>query len=126
MPFLFNQVAQDLAFLTLTESHLSGEISDVEIQIHNYTVFKTDRKDRSHRFIITYVRNDLALNTETLLSLSNGQAEVLVIQIKKLSLVVANIYCPPLCDKQNFSEIITMLQQEIEPVSLQTADKNYK
>jgi len=86
VPYL-SEIAQqeDLAFLALTESHLSEEISDTEIQMQNYTVFRTDRRDRSHGGTITYARNDLAPNAETLLSHSNGEAEVLMLHIKKLT-----------------------------------------
>ncbi|KAG0727745.1 hypothetical protein GWK47_034003 [Chionoecetes opilio] len=86
VPFLSDLAhKEDLAFLALTESHPSEKVNDVEIQLQNYTVFRTDRKDRSHGGTITYVRNDLASNTETLLSYSSGQAEVLLLHIKKLA-----------------------------------------
>ena len=45
---------QDLAndsnapFICITESHLHEDILDAELQIKNYTLFRSDRKGRTH------------------------------------------------------------------------------
>ena len=52
IPFL-----QDLA--CITETHLNEAILDAEIQLSNYTIYREDRKGRSHGGVCTYVRNDL-------------------------------------------------------------------
>ena len=75
-------------FIALTESHLTPDIRDEEVNIENYTLYRTDRINRSHGGVVLYVRDDIAASVEVLLSLSDGMNEVLVIEIKKRQEIV--------------------------------------
>ena len=63
---------EDFMFIVLTETHLSEGVTEAEINITNYTLFRIDRKERTHRGTIIYLRDDVALNAKTLLSYSDG------------------------------------------------------
>ena len=75
-------------FVALTESHLNPEILDAEVTLKNYTSFRTDRKNRTHGGVITYIRNDIAPSTKILKSFSNSQVELLVTLSQRLGLMI--------------------------------------
>lgn len=37
---------EDIDFMAITETHLSSDILDAEINLENYTIFRADRKER--------------------------------------------------------------------------------
>ncbi|KAK4324567.1 hypothetical protein Pmani_004778 [Petrolisthes manimaculis] len=58
-------------------------------------MYRTDRKNRSHGGVASYVRNDLAIEAELLLSYSNGVVEINMLHLKEVKLILVNIYRPP-------------------------------
>ena len=101
-------------FIALTETHLRGEVKNAEIHISNYTPFRTDREGRSHGGVILYVRNDLSLMTKQILSLSNGQVELVAVHVASRDLLLINCYRPPNCSLQNFKGAMDCMVQIIE------------
>ncbi len=89
--------------LALTESHLNDDIRDAEIMIDNYTIFRTDRSNhRKKGGVISYIHNQVASNTQVLLSESNAYTEAQVLCMQNIDTVVVNIYRPPACPPNNF------------------------
>ena len=77
----------------LTETWLSEEIEDAEIQIEDFSVFRADRKFRSRGGAAAYLRSDLMC--KSVLSYSNGVCEVILIKCKKLDMLFGVVYRPP-------------------------------
>ena len=100
-------------FIALTETHLKNEVKEAEIHINNYTPFRTDREGRSHGGVILYVRNDLSTGAKHLLSLSNGQVEIVAVLLTSRDLLLINCYRPPQCSTQNFKATVEAMGQMI-------------
>ena len=91
---------KDMLFIALTETWLQNH-KDAEVQVANYTVFRSDRNRKKKRRgrnsggVAMYIRNDLAASTETILRLSDGSNDALGVYIKELNLVAIVLYRPP-------------------------------
>ena len=111
---------QDLAhvsnapFILLTESHLNPQIMDAEIQIKNYTLYRSDRLNRSHGGVCTYIRNDLA--AEVILQDSNSYCDTLALKVLQLDLILINVYRPPGCPNELFLQTIETLKQMLKNI----------
>ena len=102
VPFLRELAAEeDPMFIALTETHLR-EVREAQINIYNYTTFEVDRETQSHGGVILYIRNDLAATTKTVLAVSNGEVELIIVHILPMNIMIINCYRPPQCSKENF------------------------
>ena len=101
-------------FLALTETHLGDNILDAEINIANYTLYRTDRLERSHGGIAIYLREELAANTEILETFSNSTTEMLALYVKKMDLIIVVIYRPPNTTFRNFKEAAEKIQHLLQ------------
>ena len=112
IPMLKELASEDNStFLALTETHLSSDIIDAEISIPGYTIFRTDRKDRSHGGVAVYVRDDFAASTEKLAGFSDGTIEFIVLYVKKLDLIIVNLYRPPSSTSESFSKVLDEVEK---------------
>lgn len=115
VPFLRELSAEvEPLVIALTETHLSSSVKDEEIQIKNYTPFRTDREIRSHGGAIIYVRNEISVDTKSLLSYSNGQVELIIIHLRKMNLIIVNCYRPPQCTLHNFTAAMEKVAKIME------------
>lgn len=115
VPFL-REIAEeeDPMFIALTETHLKSDVKEAEISITKYTPFRVDRETRSHGGVIVYIRNDLATDTKQILSVSNGQVEVIALQISPMGMIIVNCYRPPQCSTVNFTTALNMVKEAID------------
>ena len=104
-------IVSNAPFICLTETHLNPEILDAEIQIKNYTLFRSDRQGRTHGGVCTYVRNDLA--TSVILKDSNSYCDTLVLRIHQLNLLLINLYRPPKCPSNLFLQSLHTIKNII-------------
>ena len=100
--------------MAITESHLRPDVRNEKVNIENYTLFRTDRKNRSHGGVDMYVRDDLASSTSLLLSFSDGTIEVLVVKIQKKNQVVLVMYRPPGAGTENYISVMKKLKDILE------------
>ena len=63
--------------------------------------------------MINFIRSDLVPTTETLLSHSNGVVETSIIHIKKLKLVLINVYRLPNCNPNSFRTTISEITETL-------------
>ena len=90
----------DHLFLGLTESHLSVNILDAEIQIDGYNISRCDRAKRSHGGVLMYSHENYVCNS--VLTHSTDDCEILVNEFPELMMVVAIVYRPPGCSLAHF------------------------
>jgi hypothetical protein len=115
----------------ITESHLTAEVKDGEIQISEMTIFRCDRESTKKGGVVIYVNNKFAASTEVILSSSTGLVEMLVLKITRLNLILVTIYRPPRCPINDFSMAFTELerilneQQAPTPNIIITGDFNF-
>ena len=115
--------------MLLTETWLRNHL-DAEIQIENYTVFRTDRNRPKKKYgrnsggVAMYIRNDLAAMSEIVLQYSTGVIEALVLKIRSLNMLVCLIYRQPNdaaggneSTSAQFIELLQALTEEINSLS---------
>lgn len=91
-------------FVSLTETWLDGQL-EAEVSITDYCIYRSDRdfskriknkqKGRSSGGVACYVRKDLAVGMEEVLSFSNGVVECLVLYSKQLNIAIITVYRQP-------------------------------
>ena len=131
---LLTEMAQteNAVIISLTETHLTEDIREAEIEIPNFVPYRTDRpKQKKKGGVITYVANYLAAKTKLLFSESNLYTECQVLYIKDIDWVYINIYRSPACPTNKFnkqlikiSEVISSLPSPMPTIML-TGDLNF-
>ena len=79
--------------MIITESWLSNDISDAEVRIPNYNIYRADRSNRIRGGTCLYLRKDIA--ALMVLSFSNSVVEIICVKIPIIDTVIAGIYRPP-------------------------------
>lgn len=96
--------------MALTETHLSENVLDAEINMQNYTIYRADRIDRSHGGVAMYIKNNLTPTLEVLTKYSNKTTEMLAVHIKKLDLIIINVYRPPNTKMEDFRDLLKKIK----------------
>lgn len=131
-PKLLAEIAHNdnAVIISLTESHLTENIREAEINIPHYTYFRTDRSNqRKKGGVVTYVMSNQ--DTEVLLSESNSYVEAQIIYIRQIEIVYVNIYRPPACPTTKFNEPLTKINTILNslhsptPTIMLTGDLNF-
>ena len=110
-------------YIAVTESHLKTEISSTEISIDNYTLYRADRKDRSHGGVGLYVRNDLTARAKVIMGESNSETEVLVVSVCGSETLIVTIYRPPKAKYLGFRALLDNVKNVLNTNFAQT--RNY-
>ena len=101
--------------LCMTETHLSENIKDAEIKMKNYTIFRQDRTPGIQRGgVITYIRNDLALNTVDIAKGSHGICEYQITHLIANNVLLINMYRPPAADPNDFKVQMDEVNRKID------------
>ena len=102
VPYIENELIESSAIaFGLTETWLNKTHLQAETKIEGYELHRSDRqgrlakKGRSSGGAAIYVRNDVDITTETLLTFSNGVIESICLHLKSLNLVIINTYRSP-------------------------------
>lgn len=88
-------------FISLTETWLSEGHTAAKTHIDGYTLIKQDRTTRSKRRgrlsggVAIYVRDDIAVNSDTTFRFASGVIEALGIHLKSLNMIVVVTYRQP-------------------------------
>ena len=101
----------NLFFMALTETHLSHNILDAEININDFNILRQDRQNRSHGGVLLYIRKNTVTNT--LSSNSNQFCDYLLVEIPEHSLIIGVVYRPPNCPKTKFIPQMADISQKV-------------
>ena len=119
--YKINQL-QDLAlesnspFIVCTETWLSSDILDAEVNLKNYILYRSDRaKGRTHGGSCIYVRSDLT--SQMIMSHSNGTCDSLAVKVKNFEALVICMYRPPDTKFDDFKEALETVQETIDNVN---------
>ena len=107
-------------FICLTETHLNPDVLDAEISIEGYNLFRSDRLNRSHGGVCTYVRKDLAVVSE--IKDSNSYCDFQILYLPQLNLVITNVYRPPNCPESMFIETLQKVSSSLRGMESQKAN----
>ena len=110
-------VLENVSVIALTESHLTGDILDGEIEIDGFVCHRSDRVDRSHGGVIIYVKSNIS--STRVLEFSNSKCEAVGVLLEKCDTLILNIYRPPNCSEENisFEECLERVQLAISDYS---------
>jgi hypothetical protein len=98
----------DSLFIALTETHLNENVLSAELNIENYTLFRSDRINRKCGGVALYVKDGLGSCEE--LKFSNEYCECLIVKIQKMKTIVITVYRPPSCDGVHFENTLEVIQ----------------
>ena len=99
-------------FVCLQETHLHPGVLDAEINLKNFTTFRTDQQNCKNGGVVNYIREDLVVREE--FSFSNSYCESSAQHIPKLKLCLINIYRPPNCPSIYFQETLGLVEDFLE------------
>ena len=92
--YLYDTASSENAkIIVLTESHLSSDVKDCEIQMDGFDVHRCDRAIRSHGGVVVYTHKDV--KGDKILEISNSQCELIAVLVKKLKCLILGLYRPP-------------------------------
>ena len=97
--------------ISITESWLDSEISDTEVQIEGYTLFRADRKGRSRGGAACFMKSDL--NCVIYEEYSNGVVEYLIVKCKVLDVLIVTVYRPPDTSNSEWSDAVIKLESAV-------------
>ena len=124
-------IEQNAQIISLTESHLSDDLHEAEISIEGYNVFRKDRTNNRRRGgVITYLKDNLAITAQELTSGSIGLIEYQCLYIKRLDILLINVYRSPDSTTENFAEVLDALKEtannfSVCPNIIMTGDFNF-
>jgi ribonucleases P/MRP protein subunit RPP40 len=123
-------VEREVAVLGVTESWTHAEISDAEIKMVGYNVFRKDRNCELGRKkrgggVLLYVREDLIAHE---LENDDSKVEVLVVNLKVVgfgNLVMAVCYRSPSAEQEEVDSMMRLLKKYSEDATIIMGDFNY-
>ena len=83
----------------LTETHLTPDILDAEVNIDGYHLFRADRAGRQQGGVGVYIVDNLAADTSVVSTGSNGVTEHIVLYIRKVNIMHYFLTSPQLSVK---------------------------
>ena len=101
--------------IALTETHISDEIEDSEINIDGWSHFRGDRLNRKCGGTIIYVREGLTVSNET--SYSNEYCDMSGVFVSNRNLAIVSIYRPPACPSAKFSDMLSFMNKWLKSVT---------
>ncbi|KAL5268182.1 hypothetical protein ACHWQZ_G002141 [Mnemiopsis leidyi] len=102
-------------FIAITESWLKGYVTDAQVSIDNYQVFRSDRPDRVGGGCLLYVHDQLVVTkTDHYEDKSNN---MILCYAKSCNTLFAVVYRPPGQDTPGFKSVLDRIQENIDSLS---------
>ena len=111
IPFIRDEIQSNTKFtpfFALIETHLNKDHFDAEISIENYTVYRSDRKDRKGGGVALYIHNSLIVNS--IERYSDGMCESVIVFLKDANLYISVTYRPPKANEMSFKNCINTVK----------------
>ena len=106
---------ENIAILSLTESHLNENFHDGEINIDGFSNYRADRTAGIRKGgVIVYVKDDLLSGISNICSGSIGNIEYLAIEISCIKILYVSVYRPPTAELNDFIQVLSIIKSEIE------------
>ncbi len=102
---------QNTTVLALSETWLTPEHLDAEVNIKGYNLFRADRLSRPRGGVALYIREDMA--TVPILQFSNDAVEIVAVKIKALDSIYFSAYRPPDTSTDEWEEAMEALTEAI-------------
>ena len=109
---ILNKEGVFVPFMGITETWLKGYISDAQLQVKNYTVYRSDREKRIHGGALLYVHNSYIVPEHG--SFGDKYCNCSIVKIDDLNCITAAVYRPPDCPVSSFKTILGKIQSFID------------
>ena len=98
--------------IIITETWLDPSVLDSEIQIPGFSIFRSDRCNRTRGGVCIYTRCDLPVTK--LHSYSNSVVETVTVKISNLDMIINGIYRPPNTKNDEFKDALDKIENIID------------
>eukprot|EP00116_Pleurobrachia_bachei_P001864 sb/3462126/ len=119
IPFIESTILQTSSLppiaLGITESWLKPYISDAQIALEGYSVFRSDRPERVGGGCVMYIHDSLPISFAR--SFSDRECSIVIAFSEAKNLLFSCIYRPPDCSQKSFLSVLDILQQQINILS---------
>ena len=106
---------ENISILALTESHLHKDYHEGELEIKDFTLFRSDRTAGIRKGgVVIYLRNHLSTGASICSLGSIGNIEFLAVNIRSLEIIFVCVYRPPVAETANFIHVLNLLKHDIE------------
>ena len=110
---MLHETGSFVPFICITETWLKSYITDSQVKIPNYNVYRADRAKRVRGGALIYVHDSLSVSGE--LTYDDGICEGVILTIDSLNTIVASVYRPPGAQLSSFMNLTSWLQQYLDP-----------
>ena len=98
--------------ISLTETWLSNEICEAEVNFEGYDIFRADRTDRMRGGTALYMKSDLTCKLVN--NFSNSVVEVVIVACKKLDTLFISVYRPPSTVNNEWKQAVEFIMNTVE------------
>ena len=99
-------------YMCITETWLKSYVTDAQIDIVNYNVYRADRRFRKGGGALIYVHDSLLVSNEH--KYDDGVCEAIMIHIDSIKTVVACVYRPPDSGTASFKKVMRQTQEYLD------------
>ena len=101
----------NIPFIALTESWLKPEITEAQLTIEGFNIFRCDRQKSQHGGVLLYINNNIIIDgTETY---DDDKCEAVVCISKLSSCIFCCLYRPPTAPPSSFNGVLKFLEDFI-------------
>ena len=107
---------ENFKLLFFTESHLTSDILDEEINVEDFNLYRSDRKNRKCGGVSIMIHKSLQVRESSVVKFSNSVCELLMCHIETLNLNAICIYRPPKTTGEKFNQCLCEVQKYLQKV----------
>ena len=109
---ILNSKDRFVPFMGITETWLKGYITDAQVHIENYSVFRSNREMRKNGGALLYVHNSYIVSSSE--SFRDQFYNCIILKIEELNCITAAVYRPPDCPTSSFNKALLSIQTFID------------
>ena len=102
----------NVPFIALVETWLTPVITEPEIKIANYNIFRSDRKSSQHGGILLYVHKSVVIDISS--NFDNDVCGGVICLSSHSKCIIGCIYRPPTCELSKFKDLLLFLQHFLD------------
>ena len=103
------------AIVAITETWLKDYISDAQVSIKGYNVYRSDRDKRKGGGSLLYLQDQLLVKEVT--CYKDRENNMVCCYIESSHTLIASIYRPPDSNPSGFSSLLSHLQETVDRIS---------
>ena len=101
-----------MPFIAICESWVKPFISDGQLHIDNYSIYRADRESSNNGGVLLYIHNSITIDISS--SFDDDVCSVIICLSKSRKCIIASVYRPPGADDQSFANVIEFIQSFID------------